>query len=164
MNETLQILNILEKEGLYSKYAIGGAMAATFYVEPVLTYDLDIFILLPQSNNIAILSPLYERLRQMGFKEDGECITIHGVPVQFLPVYNKLLEEALQQAQEISYEDVPTRVISAEYLVAICLQTGRAKDRDRVRLMREEAEIDMDALMAIVKRNDLERVWEKWTI
>ena len=29
-----------------------------------------------------------------------------------------------------------------EHLIAICLQTGRAKDRERVRLLREEAAID----------------------
>ncbi len=40
MKRTLKVLNELEKEGVFSRYAIGGAMAATFYVEPLLTFDL----------------------------------------------------------------------------------------------------------------------------
>jgi len=60
MEKTLQVLNALEEEGVFSRYAIGGAMAATFYVEPVLTFDLDVFVVLPQG--------------------PGECISIEGVP------------------------------------------------------------------------------------
>ncbi len=49
MEKTLQVLNALERDGLFRRYAIGGAMAATFYIEPVLTFDLDVFILLPKT-------------------------------------------------------------------------------------------------------------------
>ena len=41
MKQTLQVLNELEQKGHLSRYAIGGAMGATFYVEPLLTFDLD---------------------------------------------------------------------------------------------------------------------------
>lgn len=41
MARTLQILNDLEHDGVLGRYAIGGAMGATFYVEPLLTFDLD---------------------------------------------------------------------------------------------------------------------------
>ncbi len=50
MDKTLQVLNGLVAEGVLSRYAIGGAMGATFYVEPVLTFDLDIFVVLPQTS------------------------------------------------------------------------------------------------------------------
>ena len=46
MKRTLEVLNQLEKEGVFTRYAIGGAMGATFYTEPVLTFDLDVFVLL----------------------------------------------------------------------------------------------------------------------
>ena len=36
MEKTLQILNALEHDGVLGRYAIGGAMGATFYVEPLL--------------------------------------------------------------------------------------------------------------------------------
>ena len=37
MKRTLQVLNELEHGGVIERYAIGGAMGATFYVEPLLT-------------------------------------------------------------------------------------------------------------------------------
>jgi len=49
METTLQVLNDLERTGVVRRYAIGGAMGATFYVEPVLTFDLDVFVVLPQT-------------------------------------------------------------------------------------------------------------------
>jgi len=48
MKGTLQVLNELESAGVLNRYAIGGAMAATFYLEPLLTFDLDVFVALPQ--------------------------------------------------------------------------------------------------------------------
>ena len=43
MERTLQVLNQLERDGVLGRYAIGGALGATFYVEPLLTFDLDVF-------------------------------------------------------------------------------------------------------------------------
>lgn len=41
------------------RYAIGGATAATFYVEPLLTFDLDVFVALPHvGTNVLSLGPL----------------------------------------------------------------------------------------------------------
>ena len=100
------VLNELEKEGVFTRYAIGGAMGATFYVEPLLTFDLYVFVVLPQTESgLLTLAPLYEALRGRGYlKEEGECALIEGVPVQFLPAYNTLLEEALKGAQQIMYD------------------------------------------------------------
>ena len=88
---------------------------------------------------------------------------IEGVPVQFLPAYNPLLEEALAEAREISYEEVPTRVVRAEHLIAICLQIGRDKDRERVRIIREQAELDTIYLAGVFQRHSLEGKWKQWT-
>jgi hypothetical protein len=67
MEKTLQVLNVLEHDGVLQRYAIGGAMGATFYVEPVLTFDLDIFVILPQTTTgLLTLESLYEALRERG--------------------------------------------------------------------------------------------------
>jgi len=164
MEKTLRILNELEREGVIGRYAIGGAMAATFYVEPVLTFDLDVFVLLPSGESgLLTLGPLYDVLRQRGYSEEGECILIEGVPVQFLPVYNPLVEEALAEAQEIFYASTLTRVLRAEHLAAIAVQTGRAKDRDRVRLLREQASLDSRYLDRVLARHGLTTAWSAWT-
>jgi len=156
MEKTLRVLNDLERAGVVSRYAIGGAMAATFYVEPVLTFDLDVFIVLPgTSGALLTLSPLYEALRAQGYREEKECVNIEGVPVQFLPAYNALVEEALAEAREVMYEATPTRVLRAEHLLAIALQTDRAKDRERVRLLREQASLDSAYLATLLVRHGL---------
>ena len=165
MKRTLQVLNKLERDGEVERYAIGGAMGATFYAEPLLTFDLDVFVILPQdAGNSLSLAPLYQALRSRGYVEEGECVLIEGVPVQFLPAYNALLEEALKEARETLYEeDVSLRVVRAEHLIAICLQTGRDKDRERVRILREQAELDMNYLAGVLQRHGLEGKWKPWT-
>src|SRR6266545_8022395 len=164
MKRTLQVLNELERGGVIERYAIGGAMGATFYVEPLLTFDLDVFVIMPQSAaGLVSLAPLYEVLEARGYIEEGECVLIEGVPVQFLPAYNALVEEALREARETLYEEVPTRIVRAEHLIAICLQTGRDKDRERVRIFREQAELDMGYLAGVLQRHGLEGKWKQWT-
>ena len=164
MERTLQVLNELERDGILSRYAIGGAMGATFYVEPLLTFDLDVFVVLPKTpSGLLTLAPLYEALRSKAYQEEGECVLIEGVPVQFLPAYNSLLEEALREAREMPYQTTSTRVLRVEHLVAICLQTGRAKDRERVRLLQEQALLDREYLAEVLRRHQLEGKWKEWT-
>ena len=159
----MQVLNDLTRDGVLSCYAIGGAMGATFYAEPVLTFDLDIFVILPKTGSgLLTLAPLYEALRNRGYREDSECVNIEGVPVQFLPAHNDLLTEALNEAREVLYERTLTRVLRAEHLVAIALQTGRDKDRERVRLLREQANLDADYLAKVLTRHGLEGKWKPW--
>ena len=163
MKRTVQVLNELERDGVVECYAIGGAMAATFYVEPLLTFDLDVFVILPQdAGNLLSLAPLYGELRSRGYLEEGECVLIEGVPVQFVPAYNALLEEALREARETLYEEVSARVVRAEHLIAICLP-GRDKDRERMRILREQAELDMSYLAGVLPRHGLEGEWKRWT-
>ena len=165
MKRTLEVLNELEKEGVFSRYAIGGAMGAIFYTEPFLTFDLDVFVVLPQTaGGLLSLTPIYDTLRARGYEqEENECVVVEGIPVQFLPAYNSLVEEALDDAQVMTYEEVPARVLRSEHLVAIALQTGRGKDRERVRILREQAKLDMSLLADILKRHQLEERWKQWT-
>lgn len=47
MEKTFKVLNRLVEEGIIGRYAVGGALGAMFYAEPVSTFDLDIFVVLP---------------------------------------------------------------------------------------------------------------------
>ena len=164
MKRTLQVLHELETAGVLSRYAIGGAMAATFYVEPLLTFDLGVVVVLPEfSSGLLSLAPLYEATRTRGYAEERECVLIEGIPVQFLPAYNALIEEAVVEARETLYEGTPTRVVRAEHLVAICLQTGREKDRERVRVLREQADLDIEYLQRVLAPYSLDARWSLWT-
>lgn len=164
MEKTLKVLNELEKHQVIERYAIGGGIAVTFHAEPMLTYDLDAFVLLPQaSGKIISLSPIYEYLRAKGFPAHREHIVIHGHPVQFIPAYNALVEEAVRKAQAVSYRKVRTRIVRAEHLVAILFQTDRPKDRIRVVLLLEQAELDRKELQALLKRHGLMSRWKEFS-
>jgi hypothetical protein len=39
VEKTLKVINRMEADGVIRQYAIGGAVAAIFYVEPFATYD-----------------------------------------------------------------------------------------------------------------------------
>lgn len=163
MEATLRILNELETDGVLSSYAIGGAVGAIFYMEPFLTYDLDIFVLLPETpGGLLTLSPIYEALKQRGFDAEGEGVLIEGMPVQFLPAWNSLLEEALEEARDETYADTRTRVLRPEHLAAIMVQTGRDKDRQRFATFMEEAPLDMAFLHEILARHQLTACFNTW--
>ena len=156
MKATLAVLNDLVAHGSLGRYAIGGAMGAMFYVEPVATYDLDIFVVLPTTSvGLVTLTPLYDALRQRGYEPQAEHVVIEGVPVQFLPAYNDLIEEALDQARDVEVDGVPTRVLRIEHLICVAVQTNRPKDRERVRLLTQEAEVAPDLLADICARHGL---------
>lgn len=64
MKQTLQVLLQLREEGTLARFAVGGAVAASFYIEAVATEDLDIFAFLqPSPGGLLMLTPLYDRLK-----------------------------------------------------------------------------------------------------
>ena len=165
MRETLQYLAQLRESGIIGDYAIGDAMAAIFYIEPVSTFDLDVFVVLPQSpdNLLITLTPLHNHLRAAGFQEDKECVVIAGIPVQFLPAFNPLVEEALANAVEMDYEGIKVPVFSVEHLAAIALQTGRGKDYARIQSFIDADVLCSEKLTDILTRHKLEEKWKKLT-
>jgi hypothetical protein len=161
MNGTLEVINRMQADGVIGKYAIGGAVGATFYLEPVTTADVDIFVMLPTSSESPLLSlsPIYEYLTARGCRLDGERIIIGDWPVQFLPPHSALEEEALAQAVGTEVEGIPTWVLSAEHLVAIALKTGRTKDYARIVQFLEQNAVDAEKLDRLLKRHGLISQW-----
>ena len=45
IQEAIKTINRMQADGVIERYAIGGAVGATFYLEPMATLDVDIFIL-----------------------------------------------------------------------------------------------------------------------
>lgn len=154
MDKTLLVLEEMTRLGIIRAYAIGGGIAATYYIEPVLTYDLDVFFI-PVREGLDELAPLYEFARGRGYVEQAEALVIEGFPVQFIPAYNDLIREAVADAATLKYRDVQAKVIKAEYLVAIALQTGRAKDRERVIRLLDGGAIDRTVLARILEKHAL---------
>ena len=92
----------------------------------------------------------------------GEYVMIAGWPVQFLAPSGPLVDEALEQAVERDIEGVVARTFTAEHLAAICLETGRAKDKTRLLQFIESGTIDVDRFQSIVSRHGLTAAWEKF--
>ena len=161
MEKTLKVINALKENKVIEDYAIGGAIAALYYVEPLLTYDLDIFFITVEVG-LDVRHPIYNHLKKSGYKTHKEHVLIEGVPVQFIPVYNELIKEAVKTAPIMKYGKTKTKVIGVEYLVAIMIQTFRLKDRERAIKMIEEATIDLKLLRKILKKYNLYEIFEKF--
>jgi hypothetical protein len=166
MKATLEVINRMQAEGIIGQYAIGGAVGATFYLEPSATLDIGIFVSLknPQESPLLTLTPIYDHLTSRGYKTEKEYLVIEGWPVQFLPPGDALDEEALQQAVGTEVEGVPTRVITAEHLVAMALKTARAKDFARILQFVEAGALDADKLDPILERHGLLEKWEQFGV
>lgn len=167
MKKTLEVLNRLVAEKAIKDYAIGGAMGAMWYMEAVTTMDLDVFVLFVDETTLDPISPIYARLKTLGYEQDPqqkECVNIEGVPVQFLPVYNGLLEDAMKNSVGFDYEGVPTRVLSAEHLAAICVQTGRMKDKLRVEMFLRSEKFDKARFFAILDGCNLRERFTQWNL
>lgn len=152
----------MQADNVIGKYAIGGAVGATFYLEPFATIDIDIFVSFKKddANVLLNLSPVYDYLAARGCRTESEYIIIASWPVQFLPTGNPLEEEALEQAMETQLDGVRTWVMTAEHLVAIALKLGRPKDYSRILQFIEAGILDSKKLDAILSRHQLLEKWE----
>lgn len=157
--DVFRVLNELEATGVLDRYAVGGAVAMVFWAEPVATFDLDVFVLLPpdSSSTIVSLEPLYAVLRSRGFEPAAEHVMIHGTPVQFLVSPNPLADEAIEMAAPQDLDGVPFRVIRPEHLCALWLQAGGAKRRERVEILRQAGAVDERALLELLRKHGVSR-------
>lgn len=155
MERALRVINKLQQEGLIKDYALGGGIATIFYVEPFFTYDLDVLFIPSEEENFITLSPIYDYLKKKGYKLHKEHIIIEGLPVQFIPVYNELIKEAVGEARETKYKEVKTKILRSEYLVATMLQTFRPKDKERIIKVLDEAKIDKAYLKKVLQKHGL---------
>ena len=146
----------MQLKGIVKKYAVGGAVAAIFYVEPILTYDLDVFFEPSEGNDgLLALSSVYDHLKRKGYKVEKEHIIVEGIPVQFLPIYNDLVEEAVDNAARLKYRDTTVNVLTQEYLIAIMIQTARPKDKERIVKFLDEGNFDETQLEKILEKHNL---------
>ncbi|HRT05148.1 MAG TPA: hypothetical protein P5204_05570 [Kiritimatiellia bacterium] len=164
IKEVIVCLNQMQTEGIVGSYAIGGAVGATFYLEPSATLDVDVFVSFRSTPDQLLISPqpIFDYLKTHGAQMDGEYVFIAGWPVQFLPPTGPLAEEALAQAVAVDVEGIPARVFTAEHLAAIALQTGRPKDKARLLQFIEAGALDVRKFEDIVDRHGLTAAWQRF--
>ena len=149
--DVLRAANGLVAAGLIVDWALGGALAAIYYIEPFTTYDADIFFIPKDRGLTAGIPAIYAHLQAQGWQIEHEHLLLRGFPVQFLAATG-LTEEAVREAERISYEGVPAKVFRAEHIVAIAASVGRAKDKARIEQMLQQADLDKMRLEKILQR------------
>jgi len=68
--KVIRRLNRLKKTGVVRDYAIGGAHAVAYYLEPVKTLDLDIFLFVESDKDFYIFRTYFKKA---GFKFGAPC-------------------------------------------------------------------------------------------
>lgn len=154
--------DLLQKEGIISNWAIAGGSAALFYVEPFVTFDVDVFIDLKQTGALVSLDKFHSRIRELGHELKGEHIDVKGLAVQIMAPSEGVEAEALAQAKTITRGNQVLRVVQQEHLMAICLAVGRAKDKLRLEMFLDENKYDLNFFEEILKRHGLLDKWRQY--
>jgi hypothetical protein len=153
--DVLRAANELVAAGLIEDYALGGALAAIYYVEPFTTYDADIIFVAAEKGLTAGIPAIYAHLQERGWRVEREHLLVQGFPVQFLAAAG-LTEEAVREARTIEYEGVPAKVFRPEYIIAVAASVGRHKDLARIEQLLEQTEIDRTLLADLLGRYNLQ--------
>jgi len=90
----------------------------------------------------------------------SEALT-KSIPVDFFPV-NELEKEAVENAKETEYQGAKTKIIVPEYLIALFLRTNRDKDKRKIQMLLEQAEINMEKLTKILNEHGLTEKFVKY--
>jgi hypothetical protein len=170
LRATIEVIAKLARQGTIKQYAIAGAVAAIYYIQPTLTEDLDILVspgdFDERKSGLILLQPIEAALAKMGYTKRSDVgIWIEDWPVQFLPVASPLDEEALAQAREVEIPiegelPIKARILSAEYVVAIALKVGRLKDLARVEAFLDQEAVDLGSLKVVLDRFGLASAWK----
>ena len=156
----LRWLDGLKQGGVIADYAIIGAVAASIWGEAVATQDLDVAVLIEQGAHSPLdpLRPLLDWAEEHGYPLEGEHIVVHGVPVQLLPAWHPVMEEAIHNAVNVPYDTSDgapmMRLISPTYLVASWRISGAntATRAERAARLRDAGLLDETLLADLVTR------------
>ena len=163
IEKTIAVINQITADGIIENYALGGATAVIFYTEPIATEDLDIFVhIRPGGNPFMEFQPIFDYLKERGYGMRGEHFYVEGFPVQFLPTGKKLIDEAIDEANEFRLSDgTVVRVMTPEHLVAIMLDTGRLKDFLRIGVFLQHEVVNLKELQRILDEHNLAQKWQE---
>jgi hypothetical protein len=155
LSDVFLVLARMCADGVLLNYAVGGATAVLFYAEPTRTYDIDVFVTLPSSADAGLVSLAgpYAWARSRSIAVEAEHLMIEGVPVQLLPAFNPLVEEAIETARSHDYDGVPVRVVDPEHLVALALQAGGARRRERAWQLLQSGAVDRQRLRVLMAKH-----------
>jgi hypothetical protein len=162
MRAVAELLNAMRDAGVIREYALFGAISQMRYTQPVATLDADVLVAVPSPEELDVLKPLYEFCAARGHRAEGEAVRVGAWPVQFIPVFSPLTQEALEQAETADFEGVPFRVVRADHLAVIALSVGRAKDYSRILGLLESGSVTRGEIARLTARHGLAEVWREF--
>ena len=162
MNELAQLLTEMQRAGVIRNYALFGAVAQMRYTEAVATLDADVLVAVPAADRMDALSGIYEFCAARGYRPEGEAIRVGAWPAQFVPAFNALTAEAMEQAATVDFEGVTLRVVGADHLAVIALSVGRAKDFTRILALLESGSASRESIKCLAARHGLADAWRRF--
>lgn len=148
--DAVAALNKFKRRRIIRDYAIIGAVAATAYMEPVFTEDIDVVILADSDEEYL---RAYGAIAAESETMDGMHHILGGVPVQIFPsTVMPLYRDAVEQAKKVRIDSIRAKVATAEHLILLYLTANRPRDRLRVGYLLEEA--DESRLQSLLERFD----------
>ena len=82
--------------------------------------------------------------------------------VLLTPLYDRLTQLGATVQEEQTYDGLRVPVVTADYLCAIALQTGRPKDYQRVHSLFEADCITPETIRQLIQAYDLQKRWEEY--
>ncbi len=148
--ESIRALNSLKRQRVIRDYVLIGAVAATAYMEPIFTEDLDIIVLADTDEEYV---ETFQGVSEAAEDHQGMHVVLGDVPVQMFPTATKpLYKDALDKAQKARVGNLRVKVASPEHLALLYLEAWRAKDRFRVQELMSS--IDKRKLHSLLKKFD----------
>ena len=145
-------LNQLKRRRLIRDYAVVDAVAAAAYVEPVLTEDVDIVVLVDTDDEFR---EAYRRVGEAAEGLEGMHHILGGRPVQMFPSTIKpIYRDALAKARQSRIGNVRVKVASPEHLVVLALEAFRYKDKLRIAELLALPTIDAAAIWRLIEEFD----------
>ena len=110
MREVASLLNDMVEARIIHSYAVFGAVAQMRYTQAAATMDADVLIVTLEADRIDMPGAVDRYCQSRGYMPEGEAIRVGEWPVQFIPVFNAVTEEAVRHAEIGEIDGVPVRV------------------------------------------------------
>ena len=148
--DAISALNEFKRRRVIRDYAIIGAVAATAYMEPVFTEDIDVVILADTDEEYL---QAFGIIAEEAERQEGMHQVLGSVPIQLFPsTKTPLYRDAVEQAAKVRIGNARAKVATAEHLILLYLTANRQKDRMRVGCLLDD--VDESKLQALLDRFD----------
>ncbi len=143
-------MNELKRDNVIRDYVVIGAVAATNYMEPVFTEDIDVVVLVDTDDEYRTT---FAAIAERAEAQDGMHQVMGGVPVQLFPsTIMPLYRDTLEGAHQVRIGNLRVKFASAEHLILLYLLAFRERDHLRVRYLLNN--VDPVKLHSLLERFD----------